>query len=90
MALDGTLWVEDGVPYMIFCHEWIQITDGRAGLSCEVASWADGGEYQSPCEGEAGEACRHLGSGSNVSGGACRKGSAKSSLLVKQIDDFGD
>jgi hypothetical protein len=32
MALDGTLWVEDGVPYMIFCHEWIQITDGSMDL----------------------------------------------------------
>ena len=28
MALDGTLWVEDGIPYMIFCHEWVQIVDG--------------------------------------------------------------
>jgi len=28
MALDGTLWVENGVPYMIYCHEWVQITDG--------------------------------------------------------------
>ncbi len=28
MALDGTLYVEDDVPYMVFCHEWIQITDG--------------------------------------------------------------
>lgn len=28
MALDGTLWVEDGIPYMVFCHEWVQITDG--------------------------------------------------------------
>ena len=28
MSLDGTLWVEDGVPCMVFCHEWIQITDG--------------------------------------------------------------
>jgi GH43 family beta-xylosidase len=28
MALDGTLWVEDGKPYMIFCHEWVQIEDG--------------------------------------------------------------
>lgn len=27
-ALDGTLWVEDGVPYMVFCHEWLQIEDG--------------------------------------------------------------
>ena len=28
MALDGTLWVENGTPYMVFCHEWIQVTDG--------------------------------------------------------------
>ena len=28
MTLDGTLWVEDGVPYMIFCHEWVQIKNG--------------------------------------------------------------
>jgi hypothetical protein len=32
MALDGTLWVEDGVPYMVFCHEWVQITDGTVEL----------------------------------------------------------
>lgn len=28
MTLDGTLWVEDGVPYMIFCHEWVQVVNG--------------------------------------------------------------
>lgn len=28
MALDATLWVEDGIPYMVFCHEWVQITNG--------------------------------------------------------------
>lgn len=28
MALDGTLWVEDDKPWMVFCHEWVQITDG--------------------------------------------------------------
>ena len=28
MALDGTLWVEDGIPYMVFCHEWVQVVDG--------------------------------------------------------------
>ena len=28
MTLDGTLWVEDGDPYMVFCHEWVQIKDG--------------------------------------------------------------
>ena len=29
MTLDGTFWVEDGVPFMVFSHEWVQITDGR-------------------------------------------------------------
>lgn len=28
MALDGTLYVEDGVPWIVFCHEWVQIGDG--------------------------------------------------------------
>ena len=32
MSLDGTLYVEDGVPYMVFCHEWIQITDGSMDI----------------------------------------------------------
>lgn len=27
-CLDGTLYVEDGVPYLVFCHEHTQITDG--------------------------------------------------------------
>lgn len=32
MSLDGTLWVEDGVPYMVFCHEWVQTVDGTFEL----------------------------------------------------------
>ena len=28
-CLDGTLYVENGVPYMVFCHEWTQIDDGE-------------------------------------------------------------
>ena len=28
MALDGTFWVENGKPYMVFCHAWQQIEDG--------------------------------------------------------------
>ena len=27
-CLDGTLYIEDGTPYMVFCHEWAQIVDG--------------------------------------------------------------
>ncbi|MFZ4262012.1 family 43 glycosylhydrolase [Sphingobacterium sp. HJSM2_6] len=32
MTLDGTLWVEKGIPYMIYCHEWVQINDGTMEL----------------------------------------------------------
>jgi GH43 family beta-xylosidase len=28
MALDGTLHVENNHPWMVFCHEWVQISDG--------------------------------------------------------------
>lgn len=29
-CLDGTLYVdEEGTPYMIFCHEWLQVKDGE-------------------------------------------------------------
>ncbi len=31
MTLDGTLWIEDGIPYMDYCHEWVQISDGAVG-----------------------------------------------------------
>jgi GH43 family beta-xylosidase len=32
LALDGTFWVEDGVPYMVYCHEWTQVKDGTVEL----------------------------------------------------------
>jgi len=28
-CLDGTLYIEDGTPYIVFCHEWVQIGDGE-------------------------------------------------------------
>ena len=28
-CLDGTLWVENGTPYMVFCHEWLQCENGE-------------------------------------------------------------
>jgi len=28
MALDGTLFVENGTPWMVYAHEWIQMLDG--------------------------------------------------------------
>ena len=32
MTLDATLWVEDGVPWMVFCQEWVQIVDGSVSM----------------------------------------------------------
>lgn len=32
MTLDGTLWVEDDIPYMVYCHEWVQTKDGTIDL----------------------------------------------------------
>ena len=37
-CLDGTLWVENGKPYMVFCHEWLQVGDGEI---CAVELSAD-------------------------------------------------
>jgi beta-xylosidase len=31
MTLDGTLWVEDGIPYIVYCQEWVQVTNGAVG-----------------------------------------------------------
>ena len=31
-CLDGTFYVEDNVPYLIFCHEWLQIENGTVCL----------------------------------------------------------
>lgn len=28
MAIDGSLYIEDGTPYLVFCHEHVQIIDG--------------------------------------------------------------
>lgn len=28
-CLDGTLWVENDIPYMVFCHEWTQVKVGE-------------------------------------------------------------
>lgn len=32
MSLDGTLFVEDEVPYLVFCHEWLQVEDGEIAM----------------------------------------------------------
>lgn len=38
-ALDGTLYIsKSGEPYMIFCHEWVQVQDGEM---CAVRMSAD-------------------------------------------------
>jgi len=44
MTLDGTLYVEDGKPYMAYCHEWCQMANGTieyAPLKDGFASFAD-------------------------------------------------
>ncbi len=28
-CLDGTLLIENGIPYIIFSHEWAQVYDGQ-------------------------------------------------------------
>jgi hypothetical protein len=28
MTLDATFWFEDGVPWMVYCHEWVQTGGG--------------------------------------------------------------
>lgn len=41
-TLDGTLYVEDGKPYMVFCHEWCQVGNGTilyAPLADDFASF---------------------------------------------------
>ena len=37
VALDGTLYVEDGRPYLVFTHDWLQVADG----TIEIAPLAD-------------------------------------------------
>jgi len=27
-TLDASLWIENGKPYLVYCHEWLQIIDG--------------------------------------------------------------
>lgn len=29
MCLDGTFYIENDTPYMVFCHEWVQTVDGE-------------------------------------------------------------
>lgn len=43
MTLDGTLYVEDGTPYMVYCHEWCQLANGTmeyAPLKAGFAAFA--------------------------------------------------
>lgn len=42
-CIDGTFYVEEGIPYMVFCHEHTQITDGEIcmmPLSCDLKNAA--------------------------------------------------
>lgn len=69
-CLDGTLWVEDGVPYMVFCHEWVQCEDGEVvaiRLSQDLSKpigepfvlfKASDNPYVEPFSSKEGENCR--------------------------------
>ncbi len=48
MALDGTLYVEGQTPYLVFCHEWVQLIDGAV----------DAVELKRDLSGAAGEPVR--------------------------------
>jgi GH43 family beta-xylosidase len=42
-CLDGTLYYEDGKPYIVFCREWLEVRDGRmyaAELNCDLTALA--------------------------------------------------
>ena len=41
-CLDGTLYVEDGTPYIVFCHEWTQCKNG------EICAQALSGDLKTP------------------------------------------
>ena len=32
MCLDGTLYIENDTPYLVFCHEWLQAGDGEIAI----------------------------------------------------------
>jgi beta-xylosidase len=72
-CLDGTFWQENGKPYMIFSHEWLQVKDGEI-CAVELNSDLTGtvGEPKllfrasdNPCVNEIGE----KGSGDYVTDG---------------------
>ena len=46
-TLDGTFWVENGKPYMIYCHEWLQNWNGtveRIALKSDLSGSIGDGE----------------------------------------------
>jgi GH43 family beta-xylosidase len=32
VTLDGTLFIQNGRPWLVFCHEWLQVTDGTLDM----------------------------------------------------------
>lgn len=37
VCLDGTFYLENGRPYIVFCHEWVQIKNGKI-YACELSA----------------------------------------------------
>ena len=84
MALDGTLYVENGCPWMVFCHEWVQIGDGTMNavrLATDLSKPIDEPIHLF----RASEApwCRSIQPGKYVTDGPClyRLGSGKLLML---------
>ena len=50
-TLDGSFWEEDGVPYMVFCHEWMQTVNGMINyirLAPDLSEGRNGREHADP------------------------------------------
>ncbi len=54
MTLDATFWEEDGIPYIVYCHEWIQVGAGlieAAPLKSDLSA-LNGSPFKLICSNE--------------------------------------
>jgi arabinan endo-1,5-alpha-L-arabinosidase len=83
MALDGTLHVEKGQPWMVFCHEWVQIDDGAMNavrLSTDLSKPV--GEPIELFRASDAPWCRPMKPGKFVTDGPCLYRLANGKLLM--------